>query len=74
MSLPLEKGARKHLIQEVMYAAEELYYFRRFDEAVGFLSQVLAEGETGSEAFDEETRALLVNYREKCEQRLNKQV
>ncbi|KAL6857585.1 hypothetical protein ACO1O0_005026 [Amphichorda felina] len=59
VKLPLEKGARKHLIQEVMYAAEELYYFRRFEEAVVFLSRVLAEGEGGSEAFDDETRALL---------------
>ena len=74
MNLPLEKGARKHLIQEVMYAAEELYYFRRFEEAVVFLSRVLADGEGGSEAFDDETRALLVTYRETCEKKLNQQV
>lgn len=57
-----------------MYAAEELYYFRRFDEALAFLNRVLAEGDGESEAFDEETRALLVTYKQKCEQKLNKKV
>lgn len=54
-----------------MYAAEELYFFRRFEEAATFLGKVLADGDDESEAFDQETRALLINYKQKCEERLN---
>ncbi|KFH46175.1 hypothetical protein ACRE_030230 [Hapsidospora chrysogenum ATCC 11550] len=71
VTLPLEKGSRKQLIQEVLYAAEELYFFRRFEEAATFLGKVLAEGNTESEALDQETRVLLINYKQKCEERLN---
>ena len=71
MTLPLEKGSRKQLIQEVLYAAEELYFFRRFEEAATFLGKVLAEGNAESEALDQETRVLLINYKQKCEERLN---
>lgn len=70
MSLPLDKGARKHLIQEVLYAAEELYFFQRYDEGADFLDKVLADGSEGSEAFDDETRTLLLNYKQKCEQKM----
>ena len=70
VSLPVEKGARKFLIQEVMYASEELYYFRRYEEAAAFLDKALAQGSGESEAFDDETRSTLLKYRQKCEQKL----
>lgn len=74
MKLPLERGARKPQIQEVIYAAEELYFFRRFAEAVDFLSKVLSQGDDRSEAFDNETRALLTVYKQKCEAKLTNHI
>jgi hypothetical protein len=70
VGLPVEKGARKSLIHDVMYASEELYYFRRYEEAAVFLDKALAQGSGESEAFDDATRSTLLKYRQKCEQKL----
>ena len=67
--MPVEKGAKKNQIQDVLYAAEELYFFRRYSEATDFLQKVLKQGEGQSHGFDEETRALLVMFLTKCQEK-----
>jgi hypothetical protein len=67
--LPVEKGAKKNQIQDVLYAAEELYFFRRYSEAKHFLQKVLIEGDGQSDGLDEETRALLGRFLRKCEEK-----
>lgn len=68
VTLPLPKGAKKNLIQEVCYAAEELYFFKRYQEAKEFLEEVLSGG--SDEAFDEDTRRMLEAYHKRCQERI----
>ena len=37
ISLPLPPGAGKMALQQVVHAIEELYYFRRYQEALDFI-------------------------------------
>ncbi|PON28171.1 hypothetical protein TGAM01_v202665 [Trichoderma gamsii] len=58
ITLPLEPGANKQHVQEVLHAAEELYFFRRYQEVVDLVSRVLTpEGDKGG--LDEETKQIL---------------
>ena len=68
VELPLGADAHKTHIQEAIHAVEELYYFRKYDEAGEFVTNVL-DGEDG---LDEETRQLLMTYAEKCRQKLTR--
>jgi hypothetical protein len=71
VALPLPPDANKHHSQELLHAVEELYFFRRFSEAVDFVQTVLdAEPETGG-GLDNDTKATLVGYQQKCQQRLD---
>ncbi len=64
----MKPGANKLHIQEVLHAAEELYFFKRFNEAVDFIDAVL-NGESKA-ALDEDAIRLLTKYDEKCKERL----
>ncbi|KAL7926082.1 hypothetical protein ACQKWADRAFT_281721 [Trichoderma austrokoningii] len=67
--LPLEPGANKQHVQEVLHAAEELYFFRRYQELVDLVSRVLTpEGDKGG--LDEETKQILSMYQSRCRQKM----
>ncbi|KAL7901562.1 hypothetical protein HDV64DRAFT_241409 [Trichoderma sp. TUCIM 5745] len=69
ITLPLEPGANKQHVQEVLHAAEELYFFRRYQEVVDLVSRVLTpEGDKGG--LDEETRQILSIYQSRCRQKM----
>ncbi|KAL7909111.1 hypothetical protein GGI35DRAFT_480690 [Trichoderma velutinum] len=61
LTLPLGPDANKQHVQEVIHAAEELYFFRRYQQVIDLVSKVLdLEGEKGG--LDEESRELLSMY------------
>jgi hypothetical protein len=51
---------------------EELYFFRRYAEAVKFIQLVFSE-QGGSEGLDLDTKTLLRHYLERCEKRAQEQ-
>ncbi|KAK0387341.1 hypothetical protein NLU13_5654 [Sarocladium strictum] len=61
---PIVEGTNKQHVQEVVHAVEELYYFRRFQEAADLAERVLRE----STALDDhgEVRQLLESYEKRC--------
>ncbi|CAM1500599.1 Fc.00g097610.m01.CDS01 [Cosmosporella sp. VM-42] len=66
VKLPLGPDAPKPHIQEAIHAVEELYFFRKYDEATEFVKDVLS----GADGLDDETRQLLSTYADKCRQKL----
>ncbi|KAL7949429.1 hypothetical protein V8C42DRAFT_310872 [Trichoderma barbatum] len=69
ITLPLGPGANKQHVQEVIHAAEELYFFRRYQDVIDLVSKVLVlEGDKGG--LDEESRELLIMYQSRCRQKL----
>ncbi|KAL2110902.1 hypothetical protein VUR80DRAFT_573 [Thermomyces stellatus] len=65
VSLPLRNPSKQEL-QGVLHAVEELYFFRRFEEALGFLGRVLE----GPEGLGSEEKAVLESYERKCREKL----
>jgi len=64
-------GNSKPETQELLHAAEELYFFRRYDEAVRFVQRVFSEEEGNGEArLDADTKRLLRYYEAKSKERL----
>ncbi|EGR45085.1 uncharacterized protein TRIREDRAFT_68948 [Trichoderma reesei QM6a] len=69
ISLPLAPDANKQHVQEVIHAAEELYFFRRYRDVIDLVSRVLAlEGDKGG--LDDESKQLLSMYQSRCRQKL----
>lgn len=72
--LPLPPSAQplpKPSAQDLLHAAEELYFFRRYAEAASFVTRVLDDKDGAGEArVDGETKRLLRYYRGRCEERL----
>ncbi|KAJ3475131.1 hypothetical protein NLG97_g9562 [Lecanicillium saksenae] len=68
IQLPLPSSASKMDIQEVLHAVEELYFFRRFQEAVDFTVQVL-QGESRG-VLDADSLQLLEKYQVRCKAKL----
>ncbi|UKZ75054.1 hypothetical protein TrVFT333_002726 [Trichoderma virens FT-333] len=69
LSLPLGPDANKQHVQEVIHAAEELYFFLRYQQVIDLVSKVLAlEGDKGG--LDEESRELLSMYQSRCRQKI----
>ncbi|KAL6702280.1 hypothetical protein J3F84DRAFT_28778 [Trichoderma pleuroticola] len=69
LTLPLGPDANKQHVQEVIHAAEELYFFRRYQQVVDLVSKVLhLEGDKGG--LDEESRELLSMYQSRCRQKM----
>ncbi|KAK0739951.1 hypothetical protein B0T21DRAFT_330275 [Apiosordaria backusii] len=54
--------------QDLLHAVEELYFYRRYTEAVEFLDRIWADG--GEAKIDGETRELLRKYEGRCKFRL----
>ncbi|KAK1566283.1 uncharacterized protein LY79DRAFT_572362 [Colletotrichum navitas] len=71
IELPLaaDGKAGKPVLQELLHAVEELYFYRRFEEAAAFARRVL----DGSDAaLDRDTRETLTRYEEKSRGRAGK--
>ncbi|KAK4451867.1 hypothetical protein QBC34DRAFT_399766 [Podospora aff. communis PSN243] len=64
-------GTSKPEAQEVLHAAEELYFFRRYEEAVRFVERVFSGSDgKGEHSLDEDTKRLLKYYAEKAWERV----
>ncbi|KAK2615695.1 hypothetical protein N8I77_002432 [Diaporthe amygdali] len=61
----------KHEGQELLHAVEELYFFRRFEEAVLFVGRIF-DGEGGGDGLDKDVRDLLRTYERKCNEKLGR--
>ncbi|EJT80662.1 hypothetical protein GGTG_00656 [Gaeumannomyces tritici R3-111a-1] len=67
IKLPLGQAAVPKLeAQDLLHAAEELYFYRRYAEAADFARDVLA-GDPGG--LDQDTKAMLALYRARCLQK-----
>ncbi|KUI74216.1 hypothetical protein VM1G_09781 [Cytospora mali] len=68
-SIRLPLGQQKIAKQEgqgLLHAVEELYFYRRYDDAVVFIGKVFDGGEGTGEGLDADTRDLLRTYEKKC--------
>jgi hypothetical protein len=64
-------GTSKPEAQEILHAAEELYFFRRYEEVVRFVERVFSEGDgKGEESLDGDTKKLLRYYEENARERM----
>lgn len=61
----------KHEAQELLHAVEELYFFRRFEEAVSLVAKIF-EGEGGGDGLDGDVRGLLTTYEKRCNEKLGR--
>lgn len=64
VNLPNFRGVTKPEAQEVLHAAEELYFFRRYDEVVDYIRN-LFRTESIVRRFDKDTREMLEHYEAK---------
>jgi hypothetical protein len=64
VKLPLGEHVTRQETQEVLHAVEELYFFKRYDEAIAFVHRVLDDGNNGG--LDGEAEGLLKKYATKC--------
>lgn len=62
INLPLGPKVTKPEAQAVVHAVEELYFFRRYQEAGDFAGKVLQD----SDGLDQDTKTLLKYYETKC--------
>ncbi|KAH7148456.1 hypothetical protein EDB81DRAFT_463623 [Dactylonectria macrodidyma] len=70
IKLPIENGASKQLLQEVLHAVEELYFFRHYERAAQFINEIFSSGS----CLDDDTQRSLLTYQEKCQKKLGAQV
>lgn len=64
IKLPLGQTAVPKLdAQDLLHAAEELYFYKRYAEAAAFVQDVLAGDPAG---LDDDTKAMLALYRGRC--------
>jgi hypothetical protein len=68
---PGRRRVLKHEAQELLHAVEELYFFRRFEEAVSLVGRIF-EGEGGGDGLDGDVRGLLRTYENKCNEKLGR--
>ena len=55
----------------MVHAVEELYFFKRYEEALGFIRRVMAaEDEVGGAGLDRDSTELMRYYASKCEERI----
>lgn len=72
MQVPLgQRKVSKPEAQELLHAVEELYFYRRYEEAVAFVGK-LFEGEGGASGLDAEVGYVLRGYERKCLVRLGR--
>ncbi|KAJ4395911.1 hypothetical protein N0V93_000127 [Gnomoniopsis smithogilvyi] len=72
IQVPLgQRKVSKQEGQELLHAVEELYFYKRFDEAVAFIGRVF-EGAPDAQGLDGEVREMLRAYERKCVVRLGR--
>lgn len=72
ISLPVSASVSKPEAQDLTHAVEELYFLRRWDEAVAFIQRVMAPGTgEGETRLDAGTKQLLRHYERRCRERLS---
>jgi hypothetical protein len=67
--LPLGSEANKQHVQQALHAVEELYFFRRYQEAADLAAKILNEGGLGDS--EPEAKSLLEKYKQQCQQKLS---
>jgi hypothetical protein len=67
--LPLGSEANKQHVQQALHAVEELYFFRRYQEAADLAAKILDEGGLGDS--EVEIKALLEKYKQQCRRKLS---
>jgi alkylhydroperoxidase family enzyme len=72
IALPLAPGANKQHLQELIHAVDELYFFRRHQEALDFIARILSGGDGGQ--LDADTRDMLALYQAKCTSKLDNSI
>ncbi|KAB5515198.1 hypothetical protein GE09DRAFT_1231445 [Coniochaeta sp. 2T2.1] len=70
VSLPLAEPS-KPACQEVVHAVEELYFFGRYEEALGFIRRVLGAEDEGG--LDRDSTELMKYYEGRCDERIRLQ-
>ncbi|KZF25663.1 hypothetical protein L228DRAFT_259057 [Xylona heveae TC161] len=63
IKLPLSTSLNKPEGQKLLHAVEELYYFRRFNEAIQFIDRAQPQ------LAGEDIKAAMARYKEKCQAR-----
>lgn len=72
MDVPLgPRKVPKHEAQELLHAVEELYFFRRFGEAVSLVGKIF-DGEGSGDGLDGDVQDLLRTYERKCNEKLGR--
>lgn len=56
-------------IQELIHAVEELYFFRRYEQAEKLATQAIS----GSHGIDKDAKQLLTTYQQRCQNKLKSQ-
>ena len=70
VKLPFGESVSKPATQELVHAVEELYFFKRYDEAAALVRRVFSEG--NGDVLDRESKKLLRDYESRCLGRLAK--
>jgi hypothetical protein len=52
--------------QEILHAVEELYFYKRYHEAVAFIGKLFEGGESAAQGLDAEVKGFLRTYEAKC--------
>lgn len=71
VQLPLGEIVSKPAAQELVHAVEELYFFRRYAEAVAFIRRIWHEGGGEGGGLDHDSRELLHYYERRCEEKMS---
>ncbi|KAM4057803.1 hypothetical protein HRG_009422 [Hirsutella rhossiliensis] len=69
INLSLDPAANKQRVQEVLHAVEELYFFRRYRDALNFIKTLQSDG--SYRAIDGDARKQILIYEGKCQHKLN---
>jgi hypothetical protein len=73
VEFPFGDKVSKPAAQEVVHAVEELYFFRRYAEALDFIRRVWREGGGKGGGLDNDSRELLSYYEKKCQDKIGVQ-
>lgn len=68
--MPLgQRKVSKQESQELLHAVEELYFYKRYDEAVAFIGRVF-DGARDADGLDGDVKEVLRTYEKKCMMKL----